>query len=319
MGPRPVDLNNGDMRNIDLSSLWVIPASILREAWFLLIKTVEAWIYDGAMRMAAALSFYTIFSIGPILLIALSVAETMVDAAAARLELTVFLSNFVSPSDTNYVFSLLESARGKIGGSGFPLLSVIAAIFVATGVFTELQSGLNSIWNVTSQRGSSILRYIEMRLISFLIVLGIGVLLLISLATSTILSTLESIIAEAFPLFANNLFKINSLISLAVIPLLVAFSYKFIPATRITWGDILPGSILASLLLLIGKIFISMYLNLSRISSLYGAAGSLVILLVWVYYSAQVFFFGAEFTKVYTYRFGSRKHTAFEKNGASPL
>jgi membrane protein len=307
------------MKNINLSRLWTVPTNVLREAWFLLVKTVEAWIYDGAMRMAAALSFYTIFSIGPILLIALSIAETIVDGAAARTELTTILGSFVSPSDTNYLFSLLESARGNIGGSGFPTLSVIAAIFVATGVFTELQSGLNSIWNVTSQRGSSIIRYIEMRLISFLIVLGIGVLLLISLATSTILSTLEAIIAQAFPLFANNLSKINSLISLAVIPLLVAFSYKLIPATEITWGDILPGSILASLLLLIGKFFISMYLNLSRISSLYGAAGSLVILLVWVYYSAQVFFFGAEFTKVYAYRLGSRKQSTSEGDSILPL
>jgi membrane protein len=319
--PRPDEVCSSDvgMKNINLSRLWTVPTNVLREAWFLLVKTVEAWIYDGAMRMAAALSFYTIFSIGPILLIALSIAETIVDGAAARTELTTILGSFVSPSDTNYLFSLLESARGNIGGSGFPTLSVIAAIFVATGVFTELQSGLNSIWNVTSQRGSSIIRYIEMRLISFLIVLGIGVLLLISLATSTILSTLEAIIAQAFPLFANNLSKINSLISLAVIPLLVAFSYKLIPATEITWGDILPGSILASLLLLIGKFFISMYLNLSRISSLYGAAGSLVILLVWVYYSAQVFFFGAEFTKVYAYRLGSRKQSTSEGDSILPL
>lgn len=305
------------MKHIGLSRLWIIPRNIFTETWWLLVKTVEAWISDGAMRMAAALAFYTIFSIGPILLIALSVAETIVDAAAARLELSHILSSFVSPSDTNYVFSLLESARGKIGSAGFPTLSVIAAIFVATGVFTELQSGLNSIWNVTSERGSSVLRYIEMRLISFIIVLGIGVLLLMSLAASTILSTLGSIIAEPFPLLANYLYKINSLISLAVIPILVAFSYKFIPATKVTWKDIFFGSILASLLLLVGKYFISLYLNLARISSLYGAAGSLVILLVWVYYSAQVFFFGAEFTKVYAYRFGSRKHSEVESEAVN--
>jgi len=302
------------MKHLHLSRLWKTPLILAKDIWGLFRETIEAWIHDSAIRMAAALAFYTIFSIGPALLIALFVAETMVDEASARLELTTILERFVSPGDTAYVFSLLESAKGKIAGTGFPALSVITAIIAATGVFTELQNGLNAIWNVSAQRGSSVLRYIEMRFISFLIVLGIGLLLLISLAATTVLSTIEAIISEAFPIFANYLYKVNSLISLAIIPVLIAFAYKFIPATKIAWRDIWPGCVLVSLLLALGKSLITLYLNLTRISSLYGAAGSLVILLVWVYFSAQVFFFGAELTKVYALRHGSRKQKILPAN-----
>ncbi|MGC8657555.1 MAG: YihY/virulence factor BrkB family protein [Desulfomonilaceae bacterium] len=290
-----------------LPEIWHAWLRLAQQIGNLLKKTVEAWIHDGAIRMAAALAFYTIFSIGPALLIGLSVAETMVDAASARKELSSFLDSFVTPTDTRYILSLLETTKLKIAGGGFPALSVITAVIAATGVFTELQSGLNSIWNVRTQRTLSLGRYIEMRLISFLIVVGIGLLLTVSLAATTMISTVESIVFESFPIFANYLSKINSLISLAVIPLLVACAYKFIPATKVAWSDIWPGCVLVSLLLALGKFAISIYLNLTRISSLYGAAGSLVILLVWVYYSAQVFFFGAELTKVYALQHGSRK------------
>ena len=174
------------VKRLNLSRLWEAPLNLAHEIRVLVGQTIDAWVQDSAIRMAAALAFYTIFSIGPALLIALFVAETMVDAASARLELATILDRFVTPGDTAYVFSLLESAKGKIAGTGFPALSVITAIIAATGVFTELQSGLNAIWKVRSQRGSSVLRYIEMRFISFLIVLGIGVLLLASLAATTV-------------------------------------------------------------------------------------------------------------------------------------
>ncbi|MCL5126587.1 MAG: YihY/virulence factor BrkB family protein [Deltaproteobacteria bacterium] len=302
------------MKRLHLTEFWHAIINVAQQIGILAKQTVEAWIHDGAIRMAAALAFYTIFSIGPALLIGLFVAETMVDAASARNELSSILDSFVTPADTRYILSLLETTKVKIAGDGFPALSVITAIIAATGVFTELQSGLNAIWNVRSQRGLSLGRYIEMRFISFLIVLGIGLLLLVSLAATTMLSTVESIVFEAFPIFANHLSKINSLISLAVIPVLVACAYKFIPATKIAWGDIWPGCVLVSLLLAIGKFAITIYLNFARISSLYGAAGSLVILLVWVYFSAQVFFFGAELTKVYASQYGSRKPQTLPSN-----
>lgn len=295
------------MKSINLFRLWNIPLKILREIWLLINETIEAWIHDNAIRMAAALAFYTIFSLGPVLLIALTIAETIVDAASATSELTTILERFVTPADSAYVFSLLESTRGKIGATGFPTLSVVTAIFTATAVFMELQSSLNTIWNVRTQRGSSILRYIEMRLVSFLIVAGIGLLLLGSLAATTVLSTIDAMVSEAFPISAIYLNKVNSMISLAIIPILIALAYKLIPSTKVAWLDIWPGCLLASSLLLLGKFVIALYLNITRLSSLYGAAGSLVILLVWVYYSAQVFFLGAELTKVYAFHHGSRR------------
>ncbi len=305
------------VKRLNLSRLRDVPLNFAHEIKVLIGLTIVAWVRDSAIRMAAALAFYTIFSIGPALLIALFVAETMVDASSARFELATILDRFVTPGDTAYVFSLLESAKGKIAGTGFPALSVVTAIIAATGVFTELQSGLNTIWKVSPKRGSSVLRYIEMRFISFLIVFGIGVLLLASLAVTTILSTIETVIIEAFPIFGNYLYKINSLISLAIIPVLIACAYKFIPATKIEWRDVWSGCLLASLLLALGKFMIALYLSLTRISSLYGAAGSLVILLVWVYYSAQVFFFGAELTKVYAFRHGSRRPRIISEDGSA--
>jgi membrane protein len=241
-----------------------------------------------------------------VLLIALAVAEAFVGASAAESELVAKLEQVVGPSDAAYILNLLQSSRGKYAGRAFPIVGVITAFLAAMVVFSELQSSLNSVWNIRSKSGLGILRFIYSRIVSFILVVGIGVLLLVSVATSTVLSTIEAFFTQQLMVPPNLLVHLNSVISFAMIPLLLALAYKLIPAVHVSWRNVWAGCIVASLLLLVGKSAVGMYLSMTSMRSVYGAAGSLVISLMWVYYSAQVFFFGAELTKVYARRYGSR-------------
>ena len=287
-----------------LSQLIKIPSNVMKEIWALLKETLESWLQDNASRMAAALAFYTTFSIGPAMLIGVAVAETFVSASVAESELITRLEQFMSTSDATYILNLLQNSRDKVTGRPFPMIGVGAAFFGAMVVFSELQSGLNTIWNVRLKRGSSILRYIYTRVVSFVLVVGIGFLLLLSIAISTLLTTIGAFVTDTFPVPPHLIHSLNSIISFAMIPLLVALAYKLIPAVSVAWKHVWAGCVVASLLLLVGKSIVGTYLSVTRLSSAYGAAGSLVILLVLVYYSAQVFFFGAELTKVYARRYG---------------
>lgn len=283
-----------------------VPQIIFREFWALLRDTVQCWLDDKAARMAAALAFYTTFSIGPALLIALAVAEAFVGASAAESELVAKLEQVISPSDADYILNLLQSSRGKLAGKGFPVIGVATAFLAAMVVFSELQSSLNSIWHIRAKQGLGILRFLYTRIVSFVLVVVIGILLLLSVATSTVLSTVEAFFTQQLMVPPNLLVHLNSVISFAMIPLLIALAYKLIPAVHVAWSNVWAGCIVASLLLLVGKSAVGMYLTMTGMRSVYGAAGSLVISLVWVYYSAQVFFFGAELTKVYARLYGSK-------------
>lgn len=249
--------------------------------------------------MAAALSFYTVFSIGPALLIGLSIAEAFV-GAAAHSELAAQLQQFTGPADPEYVLGLLESSRGKIAGQGLPLLGILAAVGTAMAVFSELQSSMNTIWNVKPSKGLGILRFIYSRAVSFVLVLAIGFLVMISVMIGGIASSIQSMVQHYLPDYADMIHRLNSLVSLAMLPSLLFMAYKFIPKVRVPWASAFVGAAVAWLLLLLGKSVVRIYLGFSGLTSVYGAAGSLVIMLIWVYYSAQIFFFGAELTKVFT-------------------
>ncbi len=280
---------------------------VLDRVYALLSKTIRSWLDDHVSRMAAALAFYTIFSLAPSLLIGLSVAETIAGSSAAQGELIAQLSRLVGADEAEYVFNLLQSSRGNYIGSGISLLGTGTALIAAMMVFSELQGSMNSIWQVQPDRGSGILRYLYTRAISFVLVVAIGVLLLASIVASSVLSGLESLLAEyriVEPWFIG---KLNSLVSFAIIPILLALSYKLIPLRRVEWQDVWSGVIVVSVLFLLGKSVLSYHFSLSAFKTIYGAAGSLVIFLMWIYYLAQIFFFGAEMTKVYALLYGSRR------------
>jgi len=278
------------------------------EIWAFVRETFEWFLEDRAMRLAASLAFYMTFSITPALIIALSIAGFAIGTSRAESELTAQVGRLINPEAAEYVFSLVERLSAELKGSHLPLIGILSALVAATAVFVELQSGLNVIWRVPSRERQGLLDLIRSRAISFVFVVGIGILLLLSVITSTVLAAINSLFVRALPISQDFLRWLQVLVQFGIVPVLLAVTYKLVPDADIEWKDVLVGAIVTALLFLLGKSVFGMYLHISILGSVYGAAGSLFILLAWVYYSAQVFLLGAEMTKVYAMRYGSRSH-----------
>lgn len=280
-----------------------------RNAWEVLLETVRAWRLDNGMRMAAALAFYTTFSFGPALLIAIGIAGALVGDSAARSEAVSNLEKFITPEAASYVFSVLERYWIEVTDKKLPVIGIAAALVASTAVFAELQSSLNTIWGVANTRHSGILSIIYQRLTAFILVVGIGLLLLFSVSVGAALSAVSVLFGGELLVVHKMIEGLNLISGVAMIPGLLVLAYKLIPDADVSWGEALVGSLVASLLLLLGRRLFGMYLSLSTLLSVYGAAGSLVVIMLWVYYSSQVFFFGAELTKVWAKRYRIREQT----------
>lgn len=267
----------------------------------LLRETLAEWWGDGAPRLAAALAFYTLFSFAPTLVIAIGVASMVFGEEAARGEIVAQIRGLVGDDGAKVIQTVLAYSRER---SYFAtVMGIAAALFGATAVFVALQDALNTVWGVMAKPGNEIKNFFKRRLVSFLMVLGIGVLLFASL----VVSAGVSIVGAWFGGLASYLLQsIQFIFSFCLTTLLFGVIFKTLPDVRIAWKDVWVGAAATSLLFTIGKTLIGLYLGTSSIGSAYGAAGSFVILLVWVYYSAQVFFLGAEFTQVWARRHGSR-------------
>jgi membrane protein len=276
------------------------------EIWTVTRQTLSRWNQDNCPRMAAALAFYTCFSLCPALLIGLKIAGMFVGSDAAKAELISKLESILSRGDISYVLSLLDSFTGHLSGHTLPIIGGLAALFTASAVFAELRSAMNTIWNVKPGKGIGILSFIYTRAIAFLLVAGTGILLVVWMVAGTVLSALNAFFSSSVPVPYSLFEAINKLVSLAVLPLLLACAYKLIPDTKVEWQDVWLGAAVATGLMLIGKYAVGTYLRVISLTSVYGAAGSLFVLLLWVYYSAQVVFLGAELTTVYARRYGSR-------------
>jgi membrane protein len=281
--------------------------SISREVFAVSKETVGEWSSDNAFRMAAALAFYSMFSIGPALLLGLWIAGAVVGPTGARAELFSQLNKIMTPDAAAYIYTMLDAFWGELWGKQLPFVAIAAALLLATAVFAELQSSLNSIWGVQSKGGHAVLRLFYERAISFVFVVGIGVLLILSVTASTFLGATNKFFSGFVGLPPHLLQVLNLLIAFAMVPALLALTYKLVPDAEVEWKDVWLGSGIASLLFLAGNQLFGMYLRWSDLMSVYGAAGSLVILIVWVDYTAQVFFLGAELTKVYARRYGSKR------------
>ena len=276
------------------------------EIWTFVAETFKAFLEDHALRMAASLAFYTTFSITPAMLIGLSVAGAVIGNSRAESELTAGMARLINPEAAEYVFRLVESFSADLRGKQLPLIGILGALLAATAVFVELQSALNVIWRASVRERQSVLGVIRSRAISFLFVVGIGILLLVSAVTGTVLAAINGLFSQAIPVPREFVHWSQMLLQFGMVPLLLATTYKLVPDAEIEWKDVLVGAIVTAVLFLLGKSIFGMYLRVSILGSVYGAAGSLFIVLAWVYYSAQVFFFGAEMTKVYAARYGSR-------------
>ena len=278
----------------------------LKAAYALFKKACSAWADDNAPSMGAALAFYTVFSLAPVLIVAISVAGLAFGQKAAEGEFARQLQGLVGETGARAVQAILQSANR-------PALGIIASAFGigtllvgASGAFVELQDALNKIWKVQCRSGNVCLRVIRERFLSFGLVLGLGFLLLVSLVVSAALGAVGSFIKPLLPWPVFSLELVNFLLSLGVIALLLAMIFKFLPEADIAWSDVWMGAAVASLLLTTGKALIGFYLAKSTVASAYGAASSLVIILTWVYYSAQIVLFGAELTHVHSHQHGSQ-------------
>lgn len=278
----------------------------VKTTWQLLRDTVSEFIGDNSMQHAAALSFYAIFSLAPLVIIAVGIAGVIFGEAQAQKEILAQIRDLAGPNAAESLTSVFEQSGGKQGGILAASVGAGLLLFGATTVFGQLQSSLNAIWNVEPKPGQGVMGFVRTRFLSLGMVLGIGFLLLTSLILSAALSALDGYLNTQFP-GADILWQVvNFVISIGVIALLFAVIFRYLPDAEISWRDVMIGALATSVLFNIGKLGIGLYLGNSTVGSAYGAAGSLVVLLMWVYYSSLILFFGAEFTQVYARRFGSR-------------
>ena len=267
---------------------------------------LRAWWDDDAPRLGASLSFYTLFAIAPILLVATAVAGMVFGAEAVRGEIVGQLEHLVGREGGRAVQSLLEGASQRREGVFATVLGSIAFVVAATGAFLELQAALNTIWRVTPNPGAHVKAFLVDRLRSFGLVVAVGFLLLVSLAVTAALAALSGWLARRSPSIPVVWSTVNVLASLLVTTALFALLYRFLPDVRLRWRDVMTGAFVTAVLFTIGQQLIGLYLGQSSVASSYGAAGSVMILLLWVYYSCQILLFGAEFTRIYAQRHGAR-------------
>jgi membrane protein len=278
---------------------------------FNLVKeTFTEWLEDGANRLAAALAYYTTFSLAPLLVLIIAIAGLVGGREAAQTQTMAQVQDLLGVQGREFVQGMIESASRPTTGLAATFLGSVTLLFGALGVFGELQNSLNTIWEVKPKPAKGLLdgvkRFVVRRLLSFTMVLGIGFLLLASLVLSAAISAFGEYVGNRWPLADFWLQLLNFVISFAVITLLFAMMFKFLPEIKIAWKDVWLGAAVTSALFSLGKFLIGLYLGRSEVGNTFGAAGSLAILLIWIYYSAQILFFGAEFTQVYANRYGSR-------------
>lgn len=283
----------------------------LSELWAVLRRAIAGWWNDNVPHLGAALSYYTLFSLAPILIVAIAIGGLAFGAEAVRGEIVVQIDGLVGRKGALAVQAMLEGAAKPSSSIPATIIGVITFFLGATGAFLELQTALNTIWRVKPKSGGSWFRVLLMqRLISFGLVIGVGFLLLTSLLVSAGLGALHRYMGDAYPGVAVLWEALNVIVSLGVITLLFAMVYKVLPDVELAWRDVWVGGLVTAGLFTIGKSIIGLYLGTSRFSSSYGAAGSVIVLLVWVYYSSQIILLGAEFTREYVKQFGRRPRAA---------
>ncbi len=276
-----------------------------RAAWSLLKETSHEWKRDNASRLSAALAYYTVLSLAPLIVITLSIAGLAFGNEAARGQLASELGAIVGGQAAQGVQTIVSSAQQPKTGAVSAAIGALALLFGASGVFTELQSSLDTIWDVAPRPDRGFWATVKERLFSFTLVLGVAFLLLVSLVLSAALSALGTLLARSLPGGEALWHVVNAVVSFAVITVLFALIFRYVPHANVGWRDVWAGAAATAVLFTIGKFVLGLYLGKSTVGSAYGAAGSVVVLVVWVYYAAQILFFGAEFTQVKARRRGS--------------
>lgn len=272
----------------------------------LIKKTLKEWQEDKASRLAAALAYYTVFSIPPLLVVAIGIASLFTERAVVEEQIINQAGSLMGSQGSEAIETILESAESPGRGEILPtIIGVILLLFGASGVFTQLQDAMNTIWNVEADPDRGLLGAIKERFFSFTMVLAIGFVLLVSLLLSTILTTFGDYVGHFVSETEIILWIVNFFISFGAIALLFALIFKVIPDVEVAWRDVAIGAVLTAFLFKIGEFVLGVYFERSDPTSAFGGAGSVILLLLWVYYSVQILFLGAEFTQVYANEYGS--------------
>ncbi len=270
----------------------------------LLKEAFREWQQDKVSLLAAALAYYTVFSVTPLLVIAIAIAGAVFGQDTAKNEIVQQINALVGEQGAQVIEIALANANQPQLGSLASIISLIILLVGASGVFAQLQEALNTVWDVKPKSDRGLGQFLRKRLLSFGMVLAIGFLLLVSLIFSAILSGISNLEINLLPGWVSLLRLLNLAISLGMVSLLFALIYKYLPDAKIRWQDVWVGAIITALLFTLGKFLIGLYLGRGSLGSTYGAAGSLIIFLAWVFYSAQILLFGAEFTQVYARKYG---------------
>ena len=288
----------------------------LRKIGKLLKETFKEWQEDKASRIAAALAYYAVFSISPLLVIAIAIAGTVFGQDTAQEQITEQLTALVGEDGVKPILMALNNiSQPKVRGVA-SLISIAVLLLGASGIFAQLQDALNTVWKVKPQPGQGVLPFIRKRVSSFLMVLAIGFLLILSLVLSAVVAALSKYRTDFLPGSQILWENLDFIVSLGLMTFLFCLMFKYVPDVKIAWKDVFVGAVITAVLFLFGKFLLGVYLSKGSLGSAYGAAGSLIVLLAWIYYSAQIILLGAEFTQVYSRMYGSnirpRKYSQIE-------
>ncbi|HZI68814.1 MAG TPA: YihY/virulence factor BrkB family protein [Hanamia sp.] len=280
-----------------------------KRLWEVLKKSFKGFSNDRITKMSSSLSYYTIFSMAPLLIIIISLSGLFLGQDAAQGKIYDQLSNFIGSNAASQLQTMIQNASLS-GKSKFAAIIGIATLIVgATTVFAQIQDTINFIWGIKPKPKKGWLSFLKNRFLSFSVIIGLAFLLLVSLTLSTIVDTFSASLKAHFPqITVVLLYVINTVITLLLTALIFGTIFKVLPDAKIRWRDVITGAITTAVLFMLAKFGISFYISKSNVGSTYGAAGSLVILLLWVYFSAMILYFGAEFTKAYAVEFGAAIH-----------
>lgn len=287
----------------------------LRAVFDLLKGTAQAWTNDSTTRLAAALAYYAIFSMTPLLIVIIAIIGLVFGERAAQAEIAQQLENLVGSQAALMIETMLTNFGNPASGILTSIVGLVTLLYGASGLFHHVQGTLNTIWHAPISSDNGVMHFVKQRFLHLAMVFGVGALLLLALFAELVITAItEYLNLENLPQARN------FLVSLGMLTVLFSIIFKLLPQVKIAWRDVLIGAAVTSLLFNVGRILISTYMRLSNIGSIFGAAGSLVVLLVWIYYSAQIFLLGAEFTHVYALKFGSlRKPVALpDEEGTAP-
>ena len=276
-----------------------------RKVWPVMKDTFGDWSTDKCPRLGAALSYYTVFSLAPVLILVIAVAGIFLGREAAQGKIVEQLTGMLGLDAAKMVQAAILKASARDAGIRASVIGIVTMLVGATGVMVELQDALNTVWKVLPKPGASVKRFLRARLLALALVLSIGFLLLVSLVMSAGLEVFVSWAGGFLPKWVAIGYLLNYVVSVGVVALFFALLFKLLPDAKVAWKDVWIGALFTSFLFHLGKYLIALYIGRASVASTFGAAGSLAVLLVWIYYSSQILLLGAELTRAYANRYGS--------------